>query len=117
MDDLFVALLILVFSLLLHLLEEIRQGFRVRFPLGEMPRGLFVGINLAIYAYAGLMLFWSFNGDPRAHALAWIFAVAMGINAVGHLGIMLIRRAYFPGGWSALLLLATSVNVLSVLLR
>jgi hypothetical protein len=116
MDELSTALLILVFTLLLHLLEEIRQGFRVQFPLGEMPRWLFLGINLGIYAYAGLMMYWSFGGDPRARVLAWIFAAVMSVNALGHLGIMLVRRGYFPGGWSALILLASSINVLRLLI-
>jgi hypothetical protein len=40
----------------------------------------------------------------------------MSVNALGHLGIMLVRRGYFPGGWSAPILLAASINVLRLLI-
>lgn len=37
--------------------------------------------------------------------LAWAFAIGMLFNGEGHIGIMAVRRRYFPGGFTAFLLL------------
>jgi hypothetical protein len=36
---------------------------------------------------------------------AWVFAISMLLNGLGHIGIMIIKRQYFPGGLTAFFLL------------
>jgi hypothetical protein len=115
MSRLSLALVVLVGCLVLHLVEEIATGFRRRFPLGEMPRPIFIGVNAVLYSYAAVMIGLSLAAPPVSVAMAWPFAAAMALNGVGHLGIMLVRRAYFPGGGTALPLLAAATYVLVVL--
>jgi hypothetical protein len=115
MSRLTLALVILVGCLVLHLVEEIATGFRRRFPLGEMPRPLFVGVNAVLYSYAAVMIGLSLAAHPASAAMAWPFAAAMVLNGGGHLGIMLLRRKYFPGAGTALPLLLTAAYVLAVL--
>jgi hypothetical protein len=112
MPRLTAALTILLLSLLLHLVEELLTGFRKQFPLGEMSVSLFVGINAVIYSFLTATIWLSYHGRPIAIPMAWLFAAAMSLNGGGHLGIMLVRGAYFPGGFTTLILLAASVNVL-----
>lgn len=101
-------ILLLIITLILHLIEEIKTGFRCKFPIGEMPLPVFVGINILIYAFCFTTLILSTQGNPLALPLAWIFAIAMCLNGLGHIGIMILRRAYFPGGLSAFILFFVS---------
>lgn len=112
MEPLLQSLIVLVATLVLHLVEEVTTGFRVRFPLGEMPRSLFVLINVAIYAYALVMIVLAARGNPLAVSMAWPFALMMLVNGLGHLIIMGIRREYFPGGITAVALIVASLYVL-----
>jgi hypothetical protein len=110
-------LVLLTGVLALHLLEEVRAGFRRSFPLGEMPRPVFVGINVGIYLYASIMVALSAAGRPAWVPMAWLFAVAVAVNGVAHLGIMALRRASFPGGVTAALLIVVALAVISRLPR
>jgi hypothetical protein len=112
MSELFLAILILILVLIAHLYEEIRTGFRTRLPFGEMPLPVFIGINLVLYIFCFSTLLLSWREHPAAIPFAWIFAVAMLLNGIGHLGIILYRRAYFPGGITAVLLLASSAYLI-----
>lgn len=116
MDSLTAIVLLLTAVLIMHLVEEVKTGFRSRFPLGEMPRPLFVGINIVVYAFCFATLILSARGDVLAIPFAWIFAVAMLLNGLGHVGIMAVRRGYFPGGLTAFILLLVSVALMMHLL-
>ena len=105
------ALILLLVSLILHLVEEIIFGFRKQFPLGEMPRSVFIGINVIIYLFAIVMIWLSYSGHPSSITMAWLFSIAMIVNGLGHLGIMILRKGYFPGGITAIFLIAVSLNV------
>jgi hypothetical protein len=105
MSQLTLSILLLTVALIAHLAEEMKTGFRKRLPLGEMPLWLFVGLNVLIYGYCFYTLKLAAAGHPRAVILAWLFAIAMLFNGLGHIGIMVWRRKYFPGGVTASLLL------------
>jgi hypothetical protein len=108
MDARSVAISLLIAALILHLVEEVQTGFRQRLPTGEMPLPLFVGINVALYAFCFATLALSLRSDLWAVPLAWILAVSMALNGLGHIGIMIIKGEYFPGGLTAFLLLLTA---------
>jgi hypothetical protein len=107
------TILLLIVIVLIHLAEEIKTGFRKKFPLGEMPRPLFIGGNVVFYTFCFATLFLSAQGHELAIPLAWIFAVAMLANGVVHIGMMALRRRYFPGGATALLLIPVSVYLIT----
>jgi hypothetical protein len=106
------AIIILIVTLVLHLIEEVQTGFRVKFPIGEIPRPVFVGLNIVVYTFYATVLYMSITDHSLAVPLAWVFAVAMLINGAGHLGMMALRRGYFPGGLTAVLLLVGSVYLI-----
>jgi hypothetical protein len=112
MSNISTSILVLIVVLLLHLLEEIKTGFRRKLPVREMPTGVFIGIYVFVYAFAAITLYLSYLNLPLAIPLAWIFAVAMMINGLGHIGMMVYRRAYFPGGITAFLLIAASAYLM-----
>ena len=99
---------LLIGALILHLIEEIKAGFRQRFPLGVMPLPLFVVINVGVYAFCFATLIASARQGALATPFAWLFAVTMFLNGLGHVAVMLVRRRYFPGGVTASLLLVLS---------
>ena len=101
MDNASGAILASIIALVIHLIEEVKTGFRAQFPLGEMPKPVFVGINVLIYAFGLATFCLSLRNGSLAVPLAWIWAIAMLFNGVGHLGIMLIKRRYVPGGLTA----------------
>jgi hypothetical protein len=108
MDGRSSAILLLSAALILHLVEEVRTGFRQKLPVGEMPLPVFAGLNMVIYAFCFATLALSLRGRPWAVPLAWISAGSMVLNGLGHLGMMVSRKRYFPGGLTASLLLLTS---------
>jgi hypothetical protein len=112
MDTIALTILLLIAILLVHLGEEIKTGFRRRFPLGEMPLPLFIGANIIVYVFCFTTLFLSAQGSELAIPLAWIFAVGMFANGAGHMGMMALRRRYFPGGLTAFLLLAVAAYLI-----
>lgn len=99
---------LLIGALILHLIEEVNMGFRERFPTGGMSLPLFVVINVAVYAFCFATLILSARDGELAMPFAWIFAVTMFVNGLGHVGIMVVRHRYFPGGLTAILLLLLS---------
>lgn len=109
------AILLLIGTLAIHLVEEVATGFRERFPLGEMPRRMFVGINVLLYAFCFATFFLSLRGAALVVPLAWAFAVAMLLNGVGHVGIVLVRRRYFPGAVTGLGLILAAGYLIGVL--
>jgi len=111
------AIAILIAVLALHLVEEIKTDFRRRFPLGEMPRPLFVGGNVAVYLFSFLTLLLAILKNHLAIPFAWVFAIAMLFNGIVHIVIMIVRRAYFPGGITAFILIPCSGNLIFSLIN
>jgi hypothetical protein len=103
-----VAVLLLIVVLMLHLAEEVQTGFRQRLPTGEMPLPVFLGINLALYGFCFATLALSLRSSEWAVPTAWALFISMALNGLGHIGIMLIKEEYFPGGLTAFFLLLAS---------
>ena len=110
-------IIILTALLLAHLLEEVKTGFRKKFILGRIPKTIFVLFNVGIYSFALTTIILAFKNNPVAYPLAWIYAVAISLNAVLHIGIMAAKRNYFPGGITAFALLPPAVYLLVELVR
>lgn len=87
-----------------HLAEEIHTGFRRRFPLGEMPRPVFAAVNVVVYAWALAAYLLYLSGRPGGLPLVFLFSLMVLANGLFHLGYMLLRHRYFPGGITAGLL-------------
>jgi hypothetical protein len=109
--------LALIITLLLHLVEEIKTGFRRRLPIAVMPKSVFIGINIGLYTYCFITLFLVLIGNAFAIPFTWVFALAMLINGLGHIGIMAVRRRYFPGGLTAFLLVFVASYLIIYLLK
>ena len=112
MDTVSVTIMIVIILLAMHLAEEIKTGFRKKMLIGEMPRPLFIGLNILVYTFCFTTLFLSVRSHALAIPLTWIFAIAMLLNGAGHIGIMVVRRSYFPGGLTAFLLLPASLYLI-----
>jgi len=80
-----------------------------------MPQALFIAINILIYSYAGMMVWYSIRGHERAAWMAWVSGGGMLLNGCGHLGYVLYKRKYFPGGWTAVPLSAAALYLMVVL--
>jgi hypothetical protein len=117
MDRITSAILLLIAALVVHLVEEVKTGFRKKLPIGEMPRLLFIGINVVVYAFCFTTLLLSAHGNELTIPFAWVFAIAMLMNGIGHIGIMLVRRKYFPGSLTAFILLPVSAYLIIQLLN
>lgn len=70
-----------------------------------MPLPLFVGLNVLIYAFCFATLILAMCNCEWAIPFAWVLAIGMLFNGLGHIGIMAVSRRYFPGGFTAFLLL------------
>jgi hypothetical protein len=101
MNAVSLGIFLLIIVLIAHLVEEIRTDFRKKLPIGEMPLPVFVSINILLYAFCFTTFILSLISHPAAVTLAWIFAVGMAFNGFGHVGFMLAKRKYFPGGITA----------------
>jgi hypothetical protein len=117
MDTVSVTILTVILVLAMHLVEEVKTGFRKKMLIGEIPRPLFVGLNILLYAFCFATFFLSVRGYALAIPLTWIFAIGMLLNGVGHIGIMIVRRSYFPGGLTAFLLLPASLYLIAQLMQ
>jgi hypothetical protein len=104
--------LALVTVLFVHLIEEMRTGFRKRLPAGEMPLPAFVTINVILYSYCFATFSLAFTGSSLAPPFTWVFASIMLVNGLGHIAIMIVRRHYFPGGISAFILAPLAVSLM-----
>lgn len=93
----------------LHLYEEVRTEFRLKFPLAEIPKRIFVTANIIGFAFALITACLCFVNARAGILAAWVYAILMLVNGVLHLGIMIIRRDYFPGGITACLILPAAI--------
>ena len=115
MDTVASMILVLTAALIAHLVEEVAGGFRTKLPLGEMPRPVFVALNVIVYAYCFATLALAARNHRSAIPLAWILALLTSLNGLGHIGIMIWRREYFPGGFTAFFLLLASLLLMVAL--
>lgn len=115
MNEIAMVALFLIIILVLHLIEEVRTGFRKRMLWGEMPLPVFAGINIFIYSFCLITFFLLLYGSPSGAGFAWVFAAGMLINGMSHLGMMAARRAYFPGGVTAMPLIPVAVYLMVLL--
>lgn len=116
MNELTPRIAIFVLILILHLVEEVKTGFRRQMLFGEMSQLMFVSLNVLIYLFCTVILVLSVSENQAATSLAWIFAIAMLLNGLGHIAAMIYRRGYFPGGVSAFFVLAGAIYLLEVLI-
>jgi hypothetical protein len=105
-------ILAVILILIAHLIEEVKTGFRKQLPVGEMPLPVFIGINAVLYPVCFAILYLSIIDHLWAVPLAWGIGLVMAGNGLGHIGMMVYKKAYFPGGLTAFPLLAVSVWLL-----
>ena len=103
------AILALIIILIADLVEDIKTGFRIKFPLGEMPRSVFVGINFVLYLFCFVTFILAVFDNILGIPMALVFAVAMLLKGFGHIAIMVLKKTYFPGGYTAFILVPISV--------
>lgn len=115
------AFLLLAFLQALHSLEEYMFELwehlapaRIvsSFVSDNLPVG-FAVVNVAIVA----LIFWTYFSAVRkdisaSRGLVWFWAILETLNGAGHIGFGLSAGGYFPGLYSAPLLLLTGVYLL-----
>lgn len=111
MSQIGVAIIFLIFVQAIHLYEEVRKDFRRLVPLGEIPKSVFIYLNVAAFAFAIVTLCLCQAENAVGFVLAWIYGIAMVINGCIHVGMMINKRGYFPGGVTAPLVLVAAVNL------
>jgi hypothetical protein len=116
MDDLVLAVVILLVLMLIQLVEEIRKDIRTVLPLGEMPKNIFILVKVLVYLFAGITLALVILGSPAAVVLAWILAFAMMANGLWLLTQLLVESGYYPGGYTAIFVLASAIYLMVVLI-
>jgi hypothetical protein len=107
-----IAVVLLLVAHVLHVVEEAKTGFRSKLPLGEMPEPIFWLLNAVGFVLAIAVVYMCFAGVSLGVTAAWVYAVVMVINGLVHIGMMIYSRGYFPGGYSAVLVLMAAVNVI-----
>lgn len=112
-----IVFIILTVTLFIHLLEEIFTGFRTKFPFGEIPKKLFISINIALYMYSLLTIFLLINRLPIAIPFVWFFVILQILNILGHIIFMVKNKGYFPGGYTTLPLGAASIYLIYLLME
>ena len=110
-----ILILVLIILLVLHLVEEIKTGFRRKLIIGEMPKPVFIGLNVVIYIFCFATLGLALAGSKLSPVFTWIFALGMLLNGLGHISIMIVWRGYFPGSFTAPLLAIVSALLISYL--
>jgi hypothetical protein len=112
MNAICVGVLILIGAHVLHLAEEVLTGFRQKYPLGAMSKSVFVSGNALVFVYALAIAYLSEGGTPIAVPLAWVYGIGMLLNGLLHLGMMVFKRAYFPGGITASVVLPAATSLI-----
>ena len=107
-----ISVLVLTAVQALHLYEEVRTGFRRQFPLGEIPKSVFVSVNVIGFAFAFVTAFLCFVEVSVSVIAAWMYAIIMLLNGFLHMGMIMVKKAYFPGGITACLILPAALNLI-----
>jgi hypothetical protein len=95
----------LVFAQFLHAFEDYVAHFHERFPLFSLAPEFFVSLNLAMFLLLAAMIPSVAHGRLWALKLAKFWAIVQILTGAGHLMIGLIDWGYYPGLWTAPLLL------------
>jgi uncharacterized membrane protein HdeD (DUF308 family) len=112
MSSVSVSIIILIVVQGLHLYEEVKQDFRRKLPVGEMPKGVFVAANVLVFAFAIVTLCMCQAEMMAGFVMAWIFGIGMILNGCIHMGMMIHKRGYFPGGVTAPFVLVVAVSLI-----
>lgn len=95
----------LVIAEFLHGFEDYVGGFYDVFPLYSISPEFFVTLTLALLLLLTALIPSVAHGRPWAVRLAKIWAIVEILNGAGHLMISLLEWGYYPGMWTAPLLL------------
>ncbi len=95
----------LVFARLVHAFEEYVAGFLGRFPLISVATEFFVLFHLALLLLLAALIPSVAHGRRWALRLAKLWAIVEILNGASHMMIALIEWGYYPGVWTAPLLL------------
>jgi hypothetical protein len=117
MNAIVISLIVLIAVQVVHLYEEVHTGFRQQTPLAKMSVSVFVAANIFAFAFALATAILSFVGASIGAVAAWVYAIAMLLNGLLHVGMMLLKKGYFPGGVTAPLVLAAALNLIYQLSR
>jgi hypothetical protein len=112
-----VGIIFLIVVQAIHLYEEVRSDFRRKVPIGEIPKSLFIWLNVAAFAFTIVTLCLCQAETSIGFVLAWIYGIAMVINGCIHIGMMIHKRGYFPGGVTAPFVLVAAVYVICQLVQ
>jgi hypothetical protein len=101
---------------LIHAYEELRTGFQRRLPAlvgAEWTDSQFLVFNTAWFA-AFVFAGWALRRrHPLSVLIVLFFAIGGGVgNGMAHLLLVVNRRGYFPGAWTAPLCLIVGVTLL-----
>ncbi len=94
----------LVIARFLHNFEDFVAGYYGSFPVFSISPEFFVSLHIAFFLLLAAMIPSVAHGRPWAIRLARVYAVIEIMSGVGHLMISLIEWNYYPGMWTAPLL-------------
>jgi predicted anti-sigma-YlaC factor YlaD len=95
----------LVVAQFLHAFEDYVADYHERFPLFSLAPEFFVSLNLALFLLLTAMIPSVAHGRVWALKLAKFWAIVQILSGAGHLMIALVEWGYYPGMWTAPLLL------------
>jgi len=95
----------LVIAQFLHGFEDFVAGFHEAFPLYSLAPEFFVLLHLGLFLLLAALIPSVAHGRRWALKLAKLFAVIEILNGAGHLMISAIEWDYYPGSFTAPLLL------------
>lgn len=95
----------LVLAEFLHGFEDYVNGFYQAFPLYSISPEFFVTLTLALLLLLAALIPSVAHGRRWALRLAKFWAIIEILNGAGHLMLSLLEWAYYPGMWTAPLLL------------
>ena len=95
----------LVVARFLHDFEDFVSGYYDRFPLFTLSTELFVGLHIGILLLLLAMVPSVAHGRRWALNLARFYAIVEILSGAGHIMISLIESRYYPGLFTAPLLL------------
>jgi predicted anti-sigma-YlaC factor YlaD len=89
----------------LHGFEDYVTGFQESFPLYSLAPEFFVLLQLGLFLLLAALIPSVAHGRRWALTLAKLWAIVEILNGAGHLMLALIEWGYYPGLWTAPLLL------------
>jgi hypothetical protein len=95
----------LVIAQFLHGFEDFVTGFHEVFPLFSLAPEFFILLHLGLTLLLAALIPSVAHGRPWALKLAKFWAVVEILNGAGHIMIAVIEWDYYPGLWTAPLLL------------